>query len=253
MFQNVVDFETCLHYTHETKSFISETLKGGVLMKVETLANKAKKEQQAEGRRHHEAIIEHLSGYKRIIARIKMLERYSVGGGITVSRLNEDDHLQELHRQLRGQPSYMYLTKREQELETTAHAYLTHYPAGTKAQLAAIPDRGADAEDTERLSALRLRIRKVFEARAGELKDYDAVLHRLAELQDLLREKEQYDLSFDVMDEYKEGFGRLLRAEFGGTKSPLDLADDLGVSVATYYRRRSEAIEAYGYVALGLS
>jgi len=222
-------------------------------MKVETISKKSKSGKHGEGRRHHEAILEHLSGYKRIVARIKMLERYSVGGGITVSRLNEDDHLQELHRQLRGMPSYMYLSKREQELETTAHAYLTHYPAGTRAQLAAIPERGADAEDDKRLAALRAKIRKVVEARAGELKDYDAVLHRLAELQDLLREKEQYETSFNVMEEYKEGYGRLLRAEFGGMKSPLDLADDLGVSVATYYRRRSEAIEAYGYVALGLS
>ncbi|MEB9892982.1 RNA polymerase subunit sigma-24, partial [Bacillus cereus] len=77
-------------------------------------------------------VIEQLTGYRDIVGRLRVLETYSVGNGITVSRLNEDDHLQELHRKLRGLPSYMYLTAREQRLESIAHAYLTDYPAGTR-------------------------------------------------------------------------------------------------------------------------
>lgn len=74
-------------------------------------------------------VIDQLSEYRQSLARIKVLSSYSVGAGITISRLNEDDHLQELHRKLRGRPSYMYLSKREQKLETAAHTHLTEYPS----------------------------------------------------------------------------------------------------------------------------
>ncbi|CAH8718460.1 hypothetical protein WDD9_005231 [Paenibacillus melissococcoides] len=85
-------------------------------------------------------VIEQLTGYRDIVGRLRVLETYSVGNGITVSRLNEDDHLQELHRKLRGLPSYMYLTAREQRLESIAHAYLTDYPAGTRKQRQAVSE-----------------------------------------------------------------------------------------------------------------
>lgn len=51
---------------------------------------------------NEQSVIEQLSQYRQKKARIQVLSNYSVGAGITVSRLNEDDQLQELHRKLRG-------------------------------------------------------------------------------------------------------------------------------------------------------
>ncbi|MGG1601119.1 RNA polymerase subunit sigma-24, partial [Paenibacillus naphthalenovorans] len=147
--------------------------------------------------------IEQLSQYRQKLARLQVLSTYSVGSGITISRLNQDDQLQELHRRLRGLPSYMYLNKHEQELESVAHAYLTRYPAGTRAQLAAVPTRGADEEDERLLRELRSKIKKVIAARGWEMDDLDAVLERVAEYQDLKTEIERIDTVLAALEAYK--------------------------------------------------
>jgi predicted DNA-binding protein (UPF0251 family) len=194
--------------------------------------------------------IELLSNYRQKQARLQVLSSYSVGAGITISRLNEDDHLQELHRKLRGLPSYMYLSKREQQLESVAHAYLERYPAGTRAQLAAVPREGADAEDEKLLNELRAKIRKVIAARGWDIRDdIDAVLDRLAEYQDLKAEIERVDTVLQALERYKPDLARVLRLTYVEGKSWSEAAAEMSISSAAYYRRKREALEKFAELA----
>lgn len=188
--------------------------------------------------------IEQLANYRQIAARIQVLEKYSVGNGITVSRLNGDDQLRELHLRLRGLPSYMYLTKREQRLETVAHAYLQRYPAGTRAQRDALPVETMDDEDEKLLRELRKKIETVIEARAGHVNDFDAVIARISELQDLQRQKELIDNALEALGSYKPEY-ELLKLRFVEGRSPAEAMSKLGISPRTFRRWQSNAIEAY--------
>jgi hypothetical protein len=195
--------------------------------------------------------IELLSNYRQKQARLQVLSSYSVGAGITISRLNEDDHLQELHRKLRGLPSYMYLSKREQQLESVAHAYLERYPAGTRAQLAAVPREGADAEDERLLNELRAKIRKVIAARGWDIRDdIDAVLDRLAEYQDLRAEIERVDTVLAAMESYKPDYARLLRIRYMEGKSTEQVATELSIARQTYHRWHQRAVEYFVKLAV---
>ncbi|NEZ41386.1 ECF-type sigma factor [Paenibacillus alvei] len=189
-------------------------------------------------------VIEQLTGYRDIIGRLRVLETYSVGNGITVSRLNEDDHLQELHRKLRRMPSYLYLSAKEQRLEAAAHAYLERYPAGTKAQLRAVQDcEPVDEEDEAMLEELQKRIVKVIEARTGTPVGFEAILAQLAEYQDLLASKQRIDAVLDVMD---EELARLLRLRYIEGLTVIEAATELGIARRTFDRRRLIAIQQYG-------
>ncbi|MBN2980135.1 ECF-type sigma factor [Cohnella algarum] len=194
--------------------------------------------------------IDRLTQYRQKQARLRVLSKYSVGAGITVSRLNEDDHLQELHRKLRRLPSYLYLSSREQRLETTAHAYLTKYPAGTRAQLAAVPNRGADPDDDEELRQIREAIRKVIAARGWDLRDdIDDVLERVAEFQDLKAEIAHIDSVLEALEAYKPEYATLLRSVYVDGKSAGELRNEMNVSVRTFWRRMSEAEREYKLLA----
>ena len=194
--------------------------------------------------------IDLLSSYRQKQARLQVLSSYSVGAGITISRLNEDDHLQELHRKLRGLPSYMYLSKREQQLETVAHAYLERYPAGTRAQLAAVPREGADEEDERLLNELRTKIQKVIAARGWEVRDdIDEVLNRLAEYQDLRAEIDRVDTVLAALETYEPGYAQLLRATHVEGKDVRNICNEFRISVRTYWRRRSEAEREFARLA----
>lgn len=194
-------------------------------------------------------VIDQLSSYRRKQARIQALGMYSVGGGIQISRLSEEDHLQQLHRKLRGLPSYMYLSKREQELEATAHAYLTFYPSGVRAQRNIIPDIGAYQEDDELLQELRAKIAKVIDARAGCKYDLDEVLDRLSELQDLRAEVKKMDDTMMAMEVYMPHLVKLLRLRFVDDHSVEDALKSLNVARATFYRWQEKAIQEYRKLA----
>lgn len=193
--------------------------------------------------------IEQLSTYHQKQARLQVLSTYSVGSGITISRLNQDDQLQELHRRLRGLPSYMYLNKHEQELESVAHAYLTRYPAGTRAQLAAVPTRGVDEEDEKLLQEIRGKIKKVIAARGWEMDDLDAVLERVAEYQDLKTEIERIDTVLAALEAYKPEYAKLLRIHYLDGKPWDETARELNVSKDVFYRWRKKALEEYEKIA----
>lgn len=192
-------------------------------------------------------VIEHLSRYRQLKARIQVLSTYSVGAGITVSRLNQDDQLQELHRRLRGLPSYMYLTQREQRLETTAHAYLGgKYPTGIQSQQRAIPGRGACVEDDKLLREIKAKIQKVIAARGYDIRDdIDAVLERVAELQDLQEEVNRIDTVLTALEEYKPDYARLLRLRYVDDLTTSMTAAHLNITDRTFRRWNPEALREY--------
>lgn len=192
------------------------------------------------------SVINQLKRYKRIIGRIKILEKYPVGGGIYLSSMAQDDQLQELHRKLRQMPSYMYLNKHEQQLETVAHAYLTHYPLGTRSQLTEVRGlHGADAEDERKLRELQRKIEKVLEARLGSYDGYEGIIARISEIQDLEQEKAQIDWALEVLEEYRPMYSRLLRLRYVDDKEPEEIMDTLGISSTTFYNWRQKAVSEY--------
>ncbi|MFB0845752.1 DUF1492 domain-containing protein [Paenibacillus oleatilyticus] len=176
---------------------------------------------------------------------MKVLEKYPIGNGMTLNAVSGDDKLQELHRQLRGLPSYMYLTKREQQLETVAHSYLTRYPVGTRAQLAAVPHVGTDDEDEKLLRELRGKIEKVIETRGGHLDDFEATIERISELQDLEQQRKQLDLAIEALGEYRPQCAELLRRCYVDGLSPSEVADEMKISLSTYYLWRRQAFEEF--------
>ncbi|WP_027085415.1 DUF1492 domain-containing protein [Cohnella panacarvi] len=192
-------------------------------------------------------MIEQLMQYRQMQARLNVLSTYSVGMGITVSRLNEDDQLQELHRRLRNLPSYKYLSSKEQKLETTAHAYLGgRYPTGIRSQQRAIPRVGADEEDDKLLEELREKIAKVIAARGYEIRDdIDAVLERLAEYQDLQAEIKRIDNVLAELKLLKPDYEKLLRLKYIEGLSVENICKALSVVEMTYKRWRKKAIEEF--------
>lgn len=194
-------------------------------------------------------VIAQLSQYRQKRARMQVLSTYSIGAGMTVSRWNEDDQLQDLHRRLRGMPSYMYLNGYEQKLENVAHAYLTRYPAGTRSQKRAIPAQSIDPEEEKMLQQLREKIQKVIEARGGHRDDMDEVIERLAEYQDLKAELERIDTVLQALENYKPEYARLLKVHYIAEKSWIESAQELKVSKDGFYRLRKKAIKEYEKLA----
>jgi hypothetical protein len=192
--------------------------------------------------------IEQLSNYKRLQARLHLLSNYSVGAGITVSRLNEDDQLQELHRRLRGLPSYMYLSEREQRLETVAHTYLVgKYPSGIQSQQRAVGSvKGYDDEDTKLLRELKGKIAKVVAARGYDIRDdIDAVLERVAELQDIQIAIKRIDDVLLAVKRVNANYNNLLMQRYINELPVARVCEILGVSESTYRRWHSKAIQEY--------
>lgn len=196
-------------------------------------------------------VIEQLSQYRQKKARIQALSTYSVGSGITVSRLNEDDQLQELHRRLRGLPSYMYLSAREQELESIAHAYLGgKYPSGIKMQKRAVSVSVMDDEDQKLLRELRGKIQKVIEARGYDIRNgIEEIMERLTELQDLQAEIERIDFLLTTLEAYRPNDAELLRLVHLEGKEIDDVCTEISVSRRTFWRKLSEAEKEYTFLA----
>lgn len=194
--------------------------------------------------------IEQLSQYRRKQARIKVLSIYSVGSGITVSRLNEDDQLQELHKRLSGQASYMYLSKHEQELEQVATTYMTRYLAGIKSQQRAVRQiTPVGEEDSQLITELYTKISKVVEARVGQRSDIDEIIDRLTELQDLQADIQRLDFILDKLGEYKPYAATLLRWAYVEGMELKELTEKLELSESTVRRRIRVAEGEYAMLA----
>lgn len=196
-------------------------------------------------------VIEQLSQYWQKKARIQALSTYSVGAGITVSRLNEDDQLQEFHRKLRGLPSYMYLSGREQHLESIAHAYLGgKYPSGVKMQKRAVPVDVMDDADQRLLREVRRKIQKVIESRGYEIRDgIDQIIERLTELQDLQAEVERIDTILDALEQYKPEYAKIIRLHIIDRQPLEDITEQLNLSRPVFYRWRKKAVSEFDRLA----
>lgn len=195
---------------------------------------------------YEQTVIDQLKEYNPMLGRIKVLERYPIGAGMFVDFSNEDDVLQDLHRQLKGLPSYMYLNKKEQELESVAHAYLSEYPLGTKRQLREVKQaRGVSDEDRARLKELVRKIEKVIEARSGNLDGIEGVLQRVSEVQELQHKIEMIDFVLNVMESYQPLYVTLLRERFIEDKPVDDVCAILSISRKTFDRWRPKAIEEF--------
>lgn len=194
--------------------------------------------------------LDNLKGYKRLLARIKLLEKYPIGNGMYLSSFPEDDKLQSLHKQLKDIPSYMYLSKHEQELETVAVAYLERYPVGTRSQLKEVNSlKVTDEADKKLFKELKRKMEKVIEARTGSYDGYDGVLKRLTELQDLQKQKETIEFSIDVLAEYKPDYAQLLRLRYIESKSVEEITILLDTSRRTFDRWLAKATEEYAILA----
>ncbi len=191
--------------------------------------------------------VEYLEQYRDMQARIKALATYPVGCGFTVSRLNQDDQLQDLHRRLRPLPTYMYLTEREQELETIARGHLRFYPAGLRAQLAAFSsDEDSDEPQDPELEKIRSMIKKVMDARTGKRSDIDEVILRVAELQDLQAQVKRVEALLDAVETYNADYARALRLLYVDGLTAVRAAAVMNTTRQNFYRAfRTPALAKY--------
>ncbi|MGO4545800.1 ECF-type sigma factor [Paenibacillus sp. 2TAB23] len=196
--------------------------------------------------KEEQRIIDQLTSYKRLKARKKQLEGTAVGPGIRLSSMSEDDDLQELHRQLRKLPSYMYLDEQEQRIETAAHANLKKYPLGTRAQLnEVIRSRAAASPGDEKLlRELEQKIEKVLESRSGSngFEGYMGVIDKISELQDIDKELHSIDEALEALEGFEPDYARLLRLRYIEGKPTEFVASELGVVDRTFRRWKQKAL-----------
>jgi hypothetical protein len=192
------------------------------------------------------AVIEQLSEYNTLCGRIKVLEKYPIGNGMYLESSKEDDKLQDLHRQLKGIPSYMYLAPRERLLEAVANSYLVDHPLGTQSQYHAVASIvGVNNDDRKHLKELGKKVGRAIEARKGQVDGFDGVLERLCELQGLQDKKEWIDHVLGTMEEYKPQYVEILRSRYVESKSLDEITTRLSISLRTFDRWRLKAIEEY--------
>ncbi len=195
-------------------------------------------------------VIDQLTGYKRLCGRIELLHFQPIGMGLSIEHDGSVDALQALHKELKDKPSYMYLTDKQQQLEQTAFAYLVKYPVGTKAQLNEVKNHtGYDEQDKANLKELARQIQKVIDARNGEGKGNDAIIRRLAALQDANEEKDIIDKTLDSLSMYKPELDKLLRLRYINGFSVEEVANELGIVRKTFDRWRPKALEEYSIIA----
>lgn len=191
-------------------------------------------------------VIEQLKGYKRIVGKLKLLEKTPIGYGMHISTYGEGDKLQALHSKLRQMPSYMYLSPKEQEIEHTAHAYLTDYKLGTKSQLHEVRSHyGTDDGDRANLRLLERKIEKVIEARQGEAHGYMAAIERADERAELESRKKRIDSTLEALGDYQPSYAELLRLRYIEGQQIDRIIDVLCISSRTFERWRPKALAEY--------
>ncbi|MEJ8306647.1 RNA polymerase subunit sigma-24 [Saccharibacillus sacchari] len=202
-------------------------------------------------------VAEQMDRYRWLNARIRILETYSIGSGVLLHTIFEDDRLQELHEKLKGQPSYMYLSPREQELEMTAHINLERYPIGIYAQgreIEAIttPPEKEDPQGHRDVIELKRRIQRVVEARTGGVVrsgTIEEVIDRIAELQELQAERANLDNVLDEVSDLKPEYTVLLKLRYAERRQVAEVVRRMNISRKTYDRYRERAVDEYAKLA----
>lgn len=193
-----------------------------------------------------ELVIEELAEYKKLSNRLRILNKQSIGMGMSMEFTNADDKLKDLHNILKPLKTYMYLTKKERALETIAHAYLPRYALGTKTQLSDIRGLvGNDDEDDKLLRDLERKVEKVYDARHGEIDGYEAVLSRIVEIQEIQDKLSHVESIFDIMDEKKSHYVLLLKMRFIEEEEIEQVMHQLNTSRRVFFRWREKAIDEY--------
>lgn len=193
-----------------------------------------------------EAVIKELAEYKRLSNRLRVLNKQTIGVGMSMEFSNPDDKLKDLHSRLKPLASYMYLSKKEQELETIAHAYLPRYALGTKSQLSDIRELvGNDAEDDKLLRGLEHKVEKVLESRRGDIEGYEGILNRMVEMQDIQDKLSPIESIFDIMQERKPHHVSILKLYIIDKMDLEIVIQKLCTSRTVFFRWRLKAIEQY--------
>lgn len=161
---------------------------------------------------------------------------------MTISRLSAEDHLQQLHRQLRGLDPSKYLTPNEMSILTSAEASLEHKPAGTRSQLRAVLNAQNEAgEHSANLRELERQIKKIIEARA-EGSDYIRVVQKLDEIAELQAQVKHIDTALNALEPVER---LVIELKHLTGMSPESIADELCISTRTYGRIRKAAEERF--------
>jgi len=198
-------------------------------------------------------VIKQLDRYRFLSSRARILSTYSIGAGVLLTTICEDDRLQELHGKFHDQPSYMYLTKREQELEAVAHANLRRYPAGIAAQnreikAIRVPSKEEDPQGRKDVLDLRRRIKRVYEARTGASADngtIQSVVNRVAELQQVQAELRNIEIVFEEVRREKPEYELLLKLRYVERQPAGEVARRMNISKKTFDRYRDRAIDEF--------
>lgn len=199
---------------------------------------------------YEELVIEELTNYKRLVGRVKVLERYPIGNGMFLDSTNEDDKLQDLHKKLSGLNPYMYLNGHEQKIEQTANEYLTELPLGTRSQLHAVRNiRTLDEEDDKRLGTLQRKIKRITDVRLGDVEGFKGVLERVSEMQELQDQINRIDHILETLDDYRPHHARLLKLRYIEDKPVESVMEKLSISNKTYYRWRPLALGEYALLS----
>lgn len=100
------------------------------------------------------------------------------------------------------------------------------------------------------LKELAGKIQKVIDARGGgQVDDFEGVLERISELQELEAQKKYFESTVETLG---GKYGRILRLQYIDFQEPMDIADEMGISLPTLYKWRRQALSAYGKLISGL-
>ncbi|SCW57267.1 Protein of unknown function [Paenibacillus tianmuensis] len=152
--------------------------------------------------------IDQLRGYKRLVGRIKMLEKFPVSGGMRLGTIVQDGQLQNVHHHWRKLL--------------------------------------ASGAEQEALRSTEAKVKALLEGLLGTSDGYQGILARITELQELERQKERMEHALDALDDLKHEYAQVLKLLYLDGNEPHDIACDLGISLSTFYGWRRKALKEYG-------
>lgn len=215
-------------------------------------------------------VLERLRGYRVARARAKVLKKQAVGMGLflevsVTADLSYQDKLQLLHKKLDALPENVYLSVHEQDIASTARAYLHGKNlVGLRSQIGAVRierENADDKEDEAHLSELLRKMEICLRARRGVMRrtEEDVAIDRAdrrmaaeRELEKLRSEMVLVEGAIDALGDLNQELKDVIVGRYIEGKSVQVNAPELGMSEKTHKRREQAAIAVLGYL-LGLS